>query len=179
MHDITLGPIAVVLMVSIVSGIAATIRRWQATLVTIFLVLGLAYHLVVGGSPEVMVCLLAACIGAVIGMLGCMAGMLLMPDVLIVAAAGAWLGTRETLLGYSLCLLLATSGAVLLHVRRRGWKHSVADMQVAFYRLRAVGRLMHAGHVASPNQERRAANYSIGLFMAISVLAIGVLACIG
>jgi len=178
MHDITLGPLAVVLMVSLVSGIAATLRRWQTTLVSIFLVLGLAYHLVSGGSPELLVCLFAACVGVMIGMLGCMAGMLAMNDVLIVAAAGAWLGTRETLLGYGLCLLLATSGAWLLHVRRRGWKHSLADLQVAFYRLRAVGRLMHAGQVAATNQERRAASYSVGLFMGISVLAIGVLACL-
>jgi len=178
MHDFTLGPMTVVLMVSLVSGLAAMIRRWQILLVSAFLLLGLGYHLVSGGSPEFLACLLAACVGALIGLLGCMASVLAIHDMLIVAAAGAWLGSRETLLGYTLCLSLAVSATVLVHVRRHGWKHSLADVQVAFYRLRAVGRLLHVGYVAVPSQERRGPSLSVGMFMAISVLAIGVLACL-
>jgi len=176
MHEFTLGPMTVVLMVSVVSGIVARFNRSRTQIVSIFMIAGLGYHLIMGGSEEAVVCLIATLFGTSIGVLGCIAGSLKPHDALIVAAASAWLGTRETIPGYALCLAFTLCVSMAAHVVRRGWKNSLLDFQVAFYRLRAIGRLMQCSSSSMPTQAETSQPISIGMLIAVSVLAVGVLA---
>jgi len=176
MHEFTLGPITVVLIVSVVSGIVARYNHSRTQIVSAFLIAGLGYHLFMGGSEEAVVSLIATLFGTSIGVLGCISGSLKPHDALIVAAASAWLGTRETIPGYALCLAVTGCGALATHVVQRGWKNSLLDFQVAFYRLRAIGRLMQCSSPARMTQAETAQPISIGMLIAVSVLAVGVLA---
>jgi len=166
----------VVLIVSVVSGIVARYNHSRTQIVSAFLIAGLGYHLFAGGSEEVVVCLIATLFGTSIGVLGCIAGSLKSHDALIVAAASAWLGTRETIPGYALCLAITLCVALVAHLVRRGWKNSLLDFQVAFCRLRAIGRLMQCSSSPMSAQAEASQPISIGMLIAVSVLAVGMLA---
>ncbi len=50
MHEFTLGPMTVVLMVSVVSGTVARCNLSRTQIVSVFVIAGLGYHLFMGGS---------------------------------------------------------------------------------------------------------------------------------
>jgi prepilin peptidase CpaA len=167
-------PVTVVLIASLALAFIDVCKYKIYNVFTYPLLLaGLVYHAVVGGTPDLADSLLGTLLGFGILLpfyvLGGMGG----GDVKLMAAVGAWLGLPLTFLVFLTSSLAAGFYALLLVIGYGRVHETWLNMQIAWFRVQALGRHLGADdrietEVEQPDRGRRiipfAAMVAFGVF---------------
>jgi prepilin peptidase CpaA len=141
---------------------------------------GLIYQGVTGGSAGFVNGLLGALFGFSALIVFCIMGGIGAGDVKLLAGVGAWLGLPLTFYVFIASSLAAGIYSMILLLRSRRLRETWVNMQIAWYRLKAVGRYLGSDsdvEAAVAQAERRqrlvpfAAMVAIGLIVALLAAA--------
>jgi prepilin peptidase CpaA len=103
---------------------------------------GLLYQGITEGTPGFVNSLLGALFGFSALILFCMMGGIGAGDVKLLAGVGAWLGLPLTFYVFIASSLAAGVYAMILLVTSRRLRETWVNLQIAWYRLKAVGRYL-------------------------------------
>jgi prepilin peptidase CpaA len=141
---------------------------------------GLIYQGLMGGAPGLVNGLLGALFGFSALIVFCMMGGIGAGDVKLLAGVGAWLGLPLTIYVFIASSLAAGIYSMILLLRSRKLRETWVNLQIAWYRLKAVGRYLGSEsdvEAAVTQAERRqrlvpfAAMVAVGLVGALLTLA--------
>jgi prepilin peptidase CpaA len=141
---------------------------------------GLVYHGVTEGTPGLANGLLGALFGFSALIVFCMMGGIGAGDVKLLAGVGAWLGLPLTFYVFVASSLAVGVYSIILLVTSRRLRETWVNLQIAWYRLKAVGRYLGSDsdvEAAVTQAERRqrlvpfAAMVAVGLIVALLTAA--------
>jgi prepilin peptidase CpaA len=141
---------------------------------------GLIYQGVTGGTPGLVNGLIGALFGFSVLIVFCMMGGMGAGDVKLLAGVGAWLGLPLTFYVFIASSLAAGVYSIILLVSSRQLRETWIHFQIAWYRLKAVGRYLGSDsdvEAAVRHADRRqrlipfAAMVAIGLVIALVAAA--------
>jgi len=172
-------PVTVVLVASLALAFIDVCKYKIYNVFTYPLLLaGLLYHTVMGGTPGFVDSLLGILLGFGILLpfyvLGGMGG----GDVKLMAAVGAWLGLPLTFLVFLTSSLAAGVYALLLVVAYGRVRETWLNMQIAWFRVRAIGRHLGADdrvetEVEQPDRGRRIIPFAAMVALGVAGLLFG------
>jgi prepilin peptidase CpaA len=140
------------------------------------LVCGLIYQGATGGMPALINGLLGALFGFSALIVFCMMGGMGAGDVKLLAGIGAWLGLPLTFYVFIASSLAAGVYSIILLLTSRRLRETWVNLQIAWYRLKAVGRYLGSdsgveGAVTQAERRQRlvpfAAMVAVGLIVAL------------
>lgn len=141
------------------------------------LVGGLIYQGVTAGTPGFVNGLLGALFGFCALIVFCLMGGIGAGDVKLLAGVGAWLGLPLTFYVFIASSLAAGAYAIVLVLTSQRLRETWVNLQIAWYRLKAVGRYLGSdgdveAAVAHPERRQRlipfAAMVAVGLIVALA-----------
>jgi len=170
-------PVVVVFIAVLVMAVTDLWRfRVHNALTLPLLISGLIYQGVTSGTPGLVNGLLGALFGFSALIVFWMMGGIGSGDVKLLAGVGAWLGLTLTFYVFIASSLAAGVYSIVLLITNRNVRETWVNLQIAWYRLKAVGRYLGSDSEverAATKAERRqrlvpfAAMVAIGLVVAL------------